>query len=444
MKKIKLLTTLSAIVMTFVLSFTGCQTESESHQHSFAETWTYDEINHWHAATCEHTNEVSGKASHTFGVWTVIKEATEETEGKQERVCTVCSYKDEQNIPMLDHTHKFAQEWTYDEINHWHVCSGCDEVSNNAAHTFGEWSRDEADHWHVCSVCGKVAKAEHNYGDDDICDDCGFVKGFVKVTGKTITGTETWVPTSKIFVSGRVLTIQDLYVSDHEVTQAEYEKYCKYGSWTPDETYGVGNNYPAYFVNWYDAIVYCNLRSIGENLNPAYKIGNETDPRNWSGIVGDADTKYCGPSSADSTWDEIIYDTSANGYRLPTEAEWEYIAREAGTSITTYSGSENIGDVAWYKGNSNSIIHEVKSKNANALGIYDMSGNIAEWCWDWYSSTIDSSTPEIGFSSGDGRVFPGGAWSTDESWCAIGTRTYGPAYYRSISNMGFRVVRTVK
>ena len=266
-------------------------------------------------------------------------------------------------------------------------------------------------------------------------------EGFVEVKGTTITGSESWTPTSDVFVSGRSITISDIYVSDHEVTQAEYEKYCKYGSSSPSSSYGDGDNYPAYYVNWYDAIVYCNLRSIDECLTPAYKIGEETDPAKWSGIVGDATNGYCGPSSSNSTWNALTYDKEADGYRLPTEAEWEYIAREEGTSTTTYSGSDTIDDVAWYLSNSSSKIHEVKGKNANSLGIYDMSGNVWEWCYDW-CSRINSSTADTGASSGSSRVLRGGSWYGDGFSCQVSSRHDGSLPSSRGVYYGFRVVRS--
>ena len=151
--------------------------------------------------------------------------------------------------------------------------------------------------------------------EDAGCSSGKIPEGFVEVKGGTVTGDTKYASSDNdyIFVPGRTVTISDMYVCDHEVTQAEYKKYCKYGSSSSSSSCGVGENYPAYYVNWYDAIVYCNLRSIDEGLTPAYKIGEETDPRKWSGIEGDSEDGYCGPSESNDTWDALTYDKEANG-----------------------------------------------------------------------------------------------------------------------------------
>ena len=270
-------------------------------------------------------------------------------------------------------------------------------------------------------------------------------EGFVEVAGTTITGNETWAPLSNVFVSGRSLTIPDLYVCDHEVTQAEYEVYCKYGSSSPSSTYGAGDNYPAYYVNWYDAIVYCNLRSMDEGLTPAYAISGETDPTKWSGIIGNSESKYCGPSSNNKIWNGMIFDITADGYRLPTEAEWEYIASEANNSSTVYSGSDSIGEVAWYKDNSVDESHVVKEKTANSLGIYDMSGNVWEWCYDWFEQQIVSTTSSIGPESGNTRVSRGGSYLHDTECARVRNRSFREPDTRYFNyETGFRVVRNAQ
>ena len=266
-------------------------------------------------------------------------------------------------------------------------------------------------------------------------------EGFVSVPGATFNGT-TAITGSEVFISGRTITIPNLLVCDHEVTQGEYEQYCSYGGEQPSSTYGDGNNYPAYYVNWYEAITYCNKRSRAENLTPCYTV---------SGV--DFSVNFTVPSSDNATWNAATCDFSANGYRLPTEAEWEYLARGGNLTNneqTTYSGSDDdIESVAWYTVNACDVTesspdygtHQIKTKNPNGKSLYDMSGNVWEWCWDWWSDTISTSIPPSGASSGSYRVIRGGSWGSGDFCCSVAYQGYGDPYYRG-HFIGFRVVRT--
>ena len=261
-------------------------------------------------------------------------------------------------------------------------------------------------------------------------------EGFVLVEGTTINGTESWTPSSEVFVSGRSLTIPDLIVSDHEVTRGEYKAVMGSDPSTASANDKDGNelegdavlNNPVNYVSWYDALVYCNKLSMLENLTPCYSIDGSTDPDDWGEV----------PTSSNSTWNAATCNYEAEGYRLPTEAEWEWLAR--GGENYEYAGSDNVDDVAWYKSNTNDTgTRDVKTKAPNGYGLYDMSGNVYEWCWDWYGSISDSSAAD-GATSGSHRVIRGGSWYRYGYYCEVAGRFVSSPYSRS-NICGLRVVR---
>ncbi|MBP5705778.1 MAG: InlB B-repeat-containing protein, partial [Spirochaetales bacterium] len=195
---------------------------------------------------------------------------------------------------------------------------------------------------------------------------------------------------------------------------------------------------PVENVSWYDAITFCNKLSTLMGKTRCYKLSDGTYPEDFGTI----------PTSNNTQWDNAICDWTADGYRLPTECEWECAARggrySAETPWTyTYSGSNTIGDVAWYFSNSSSRTWEVGLKQSNSLGLSDMSGNVWEWCWDNYNTAaIDSSMPATGpatsSSSGFYRRRRGGSWLNSASGCSVSYRNDDIPYSRN-NNIGFRL-----
>jgi len=180
-------------------------------------------------------------------------------------------------------------------------------------------------------------------------------------------------------------------------TQAQYELVTGERPSAAD-----GDQLPVEGVSWLEAIRFCNALSEREGLAPAYRLPVDAEGTEW--------------------------DPSASGYRLPTEAEWEYACR-AGTTAARYG---ELDDIAWYRGNSQERVHDVGGKQPNAWGLYDMLGNVWEWCWDFYD-------PEV---YGTYRVLRGGGWF-DEPWsCRASVRRRSHPTFQ-IDDVGFRVARSV-
>ena len=214
---------------------------------------------------------------------------------------------------------------------------------------------------------------------------------------------------------GQTVTVSAFYMGRYEVTQGEYEEIMG-----TNPSHFRGPNLPVEMVTWFDAIEYCNRLSIKEGLTPAYTIHEQDYERT------------------------VTWNRNANGYRLPTEAEWEYACR-AGTT-TTYSWGDQwddatAGQYAYYENNSGKGTQEVGTKQPNAFGLFDMHGNVWEWCWDWYDTIYPAGNQNpTGAPSGSRRVFRGGGWgsSVDNLHSAYRSR-YNP--YDRFGNLGFRVVR---
>ena len=329
---------------------------------------------------------------------------------------------------------------------------------------------------------GKIAKEAIVIGETtfDKTAEVYAIETAVKVAGSDFI--ESSVDDFKgVFINGRNVTLSPFIMGKYEVTQELYKavmtdqkvtvggteytlaaepSYCSDGSTVNVIAEGETQKYrPVEGVTWYDAVYFCNALSEKLNLTKAYVI------------------EVSSVSSNHITGATVTTVANANGYRLPTEAEWEFAARGGDSTKPdwnylfsgaacaegiAYSSSKNTGldSVGWYWYNiangttSDAIIssgtagygtHEVGKKDANLLGLYDMSGNVWEWCYDWYGSVSTGDvTDPAGASSGSARVLRGGSWGSNVAYFATVCirREVSPDY--RIDDLGFRVCRSAK
>ena len=176
-------------------------------------------------------------------------------------------------------------------------------------------------------------------------------------------------------------------------------------------------NLPVEWISWNDAIYFCNKLSAKCGLTPVYAVDGKTDVEKWSYV----------PHKEEKITGTISQNENANGYRLPTVEEWQYAAK--GGQNYKYSGSDNLDEVGWYGGNSGAKTHPVAQKKPNGYGLYDMSGNVYEWCWDSFTNNTEE------------HYNCGGSWIGVAGNCEVDSELLHYAY-EFHSALGFRIVRS--
>ena len=232
------------------------------------------------------------------------------------------------------------------------------------------------------------------------------------------------VPKGDVTIDNKTFTTTyDYYMLDQEVSQRmwKYVMNCNNPSNWPDD----GN--PLEKVSWYDVIYFCNKLSGFLGLDKVYSISGTKDESQWGAI----------PTSNDTTWNAVVCDWTANGVRLPTEVEWMHAAKEGINSSYIYSGTTDY--LTWYAIVKTNKTARCKNRWSNALQLFDMTGNVWEWCWDWYGDLPNGGIDYRGPSLGTNRMNKGGCYSSQPQEALLENRnSTTPA--TKVQNIGFRIL----
>jgi formylglycine-generating enzyme required for sulfatase activity len=273
-------------------------------------------------------------------------------------------------------------------------------------------------------------------------------------------------PSKGVFIEGRTVILSPFKIAKYETT---YELWHEVYQWATDtdargtkvyafanpgqqggnksaEPVSTNEHHPVTMVNWRDAAVWCNAYSEMSGKEPVYYLEGTSDFTDTTKVLRTSSND--GGTNTDA--DKAVMDPDANGYRLPTEAEWEYAARGGGQPgpggpfANRWAGTNTLSELvnyAWYSANADKAAHPVGEKTANALELYDMTGNVWEWCGDWYGSigTEPVTDPKGAVPPSADRIVRGCGYMANESHCAVSYRHH--VYPNGeFEDAGFRVV----